>query len=213
MIEKKMRAAWQTHKHVSYCLYGSKNHMMADIFDNPSKPFYRFGDIILLNKIKKEKWIRYIQSSFESTKKIIKTEYASLIADLMKCHSWYVQQFSNYAWNRTKDEVSEIILLKALEELINGNSPLYEKEVEFCSKTQVNLLKAIIQKEKKLHSVKIMKAYKLGTSNNVRKNLIKLAEKGIINKIDKEYELLDPAFEIWFKRLYFKVKLKHYFQS
>jgi hypothetical protein len=58
-----------------------------------------------------------------------------------------------------------------------------------------------------------MKAYKLGTSNNVRKNLIKLAEKGIINKIDKEYELLDPAFEIWFKRLYFKVKLKHYFQS
>src|SRR4030095_5972948 len=50
-FEKKMRAAWQRHKKVTYCLYGSKRHMMTDIFNNPSKPFYRFGDIMLLPKI------------------------------------------------------------------------------------------------------------------------------------------------------------------
>lgn len=36
---------------VSYCLYGSKKHMMEQMFQNQSYPFYRFGDFFYLNKI------------------------------------------------------------------------------------------------------------------------------------------------------------------
>ena len=57
-FEKKLRACWQRHKSVTYCLYGSKRHMMTDIFNNPSKPFYRFGDIMLLQKIETKKYIQ-----------------------------------------------------------------------------------------------------------------------------------------------------------
>ncbi|HET8855537.1 MAG TPA: hypothetical protein VFM60_06410 [Salinimicrobium sp.] len=49
-LEKKMRAVWQRQKKVNYCFYGSNRHLMTDIFNNPSKPFYRFGDIMLLSK-------------------------------------------------------------------------------------------------------------------------------------------------------------------
>jgi len=45
--------------------------MMTDIFNNPSKPFYRFGDIMLLQKIKREKWISFINSSFSKNGKSI----------------------------------------------------------------------------------------------------------------------------------------------
>ncbi|MFH0866045.1 MAG: ATP-binding protein, partial [Bacteroidota bacterium] len=38
IFEKKMRAIWQRQKQVTYCLYGSKKHMMTEIFNNPSKP-------------------------------------------------------------------------------------------------------------------------------------------------------------------------------
>ena len=37
-LEKKMRAIWQRQKKVCYCLYGSKRHMMTEIFNNTSKP-------------------------------------------------------------------------------------------------------------------------------------------------------------------------------
>ena len=50
-FEKKIRACWQRQKSVTYCLYGSKRHMMTDIFNSPSKPLYRFGDIMILQKI------------------------------------------------------------------------------------------------------------------------------------------------------------------
>lgn len=33
-MEGKMRSVWQQQQHVSYCLYGSKRHMMLDIFNN-----------------------------------------------------------------------------------------------------------------------------------------------------------------------------------
>ncbi len=78
-FEKKMRAVWQRQKLVTYCLYGSKRHMMSDIFNNPSKPFYRFGDIILLTKIVEEKWVAFICKSFNETGKQISEADAALI--------------------------------------------------------------------------------------------------------------------------------------
>ncbi len=210
-FEKRIRAEWQNQNNVTYCLFGSKNHMMTDIFNNPSKPFYRFGDIMMLSKIKKEKWIPFITNAFKETGKNISKQSAGLITDLMKCHSWYVQQLSHYTWTRTHKKASKNEIQDALTELINGNSPLYEREVEICSRTQLNLIKAIIKGKEHLSSTAVMQEFKLGTPNNVSKNAKRLRENGIIEKIGKKYEMLDPAFEIWFKREFFNVKLKTYF--
>lgn len=45
-LQGKFRGKWQFHQHVGYCLFGSKRHMMMDIFTDTGKPFYRFGDMI-----------------------------------------------------------------------------------------------------------------------------------------------------------------------
>ncbi len=43
-FQKKLRSVWQKHQKVTYCLYGSKRHMLAEIFENKSMPFYKFGE-------------------------------------------------------------------------------------------------------------------------------------------------------------------------
>ena len=43
-FQKNYRAYWQTHQHCSYAIYGSKQHMMAEI-RKKSMPFYKFGEI------------------------------------------------------------------------------------------------------------------------------------------------------------------------
>lgn len=50
-FQKKLRTAWQHHQNVSYCLFGSKKHLMSLLFEKKSLPFYKFGDIIYLQKI------------------------------------------------------------------------------------------------------------------------------------------------------------------
>ena len=55
-FQKKLRGVWQRQQNVSYCLYGSKRHMMELMFQSQSHPFYRFGDIFYLKKISEADW-------------------------------------------------------------------------------------------------------------------------------------------------------------
>ncbi len=202
-FEKKMRSCWQRHQSVTYCLYGSKRHMMTDIFNNPSKPFYRFGDIILLQKIHTQKWISFIIKGFESTGKKIDEKMAAAIPEAMKNHSWYVQQLSHYVWNLTQKNATFTELNAALNELINANSPLYQKETENISQTQLNLLKAVAKNETQFTSAAVMQKHFLGTPRNVSKNKMILIKNDIIHEVNNALEFVDPAFELWFKKQYF----------
>lgn len=202
-FEKKMRACWQRHHSVTYCMYGSKRHMMTNIFNNPAKPFYRFGDIILLQKIEAGKWIKFICKSFSSSGKQISEDDAARIPKLMKNHSWYVQQLSHYTWNLTQKKASESEISTALNELIRANTPLYQNEIESLSNTQVNLLKAVARGETRFTSTSVMQQYALGTPNNVSKNKLVLINNDLIHEVNAEYEFLDPAFELWFKKQFF----------
>jgi len=202
-LEKKMRAIWQRQKNVVYCLFGSKRHMMTDIFSNPSKPFYRFGDIMLLPKIEENKWVKFICRGFDKTGKNIASDVATLIPQKMKNHPWYVQQLAHYTWNLTATNASQKEVYRALAELISANMPLYQREVETISGTQLSLLKAIASGETKFTATSTMRNYRLGTPRNVSKNKAVLIKNDMISKIDNTYEFLDPAFEIWFKQQYF----------
>lgn len=203
LFEKSMRATWQRQKLVTYCLYGSKRHMMTDIFNNPSKPFYRFGDMMLLPKIRREKWTEFMKNSFENSKKQISDENAALIPQLMSDHSWYVQQLAHYTWQNSSRKVQLKDIQEALKELIFANTPFYQREIEMLSRGQLNLLKAIAAKEEKLTSVAILEKYRLGTSANVVKNRNVLMNLDLIDEVEGKMTFLDPAFERWFKSYFF----------
>jgi hypothetical protein len=203
-FEKKLRSYWQRHKLVTFCLFGSKRHMMADIFNSPSKPFYRFGDIMLLKKIETNKWLSFIEESFSNTGKHIDSTLAEIVPLKMKNHSWYVQQFAHYLWNLTSKSVSIDGVKLALDELVNANSPLYQKEIESITQTQLNLLKAVAKGETKFTSIATMHKFSLGTPNNVSKNKLILVKNDIIQNVDEVFEFVDPVFELWFQNQYFR---------
>jgi len=91
---KKLRSVWQLQSHVSYCLYGSKKHILEQMFQNASYPFYRFGDFFYLNKISEKDWVEYICQRFESTGKHISEELAREICQVTDRYSSYVQQLA-----------------------------------------------------------------------------------------------------------------------
>jgi len=202
LFQQRLRASWQHHKHVSYCLYGSKRHMMMDIFQNKSMPFYKFGDVIYLDKIHTEHWITFIQRQFKSTGKTISAELAQAIAENVKNHSYYVQQLAHLVWIRTIDEVTPEHLEDAIKDLLNQNSLLYGKEMDDLSRSQVHFLKALAVGEEELHSGHVIAKYDLGSSSNVSRVKEALIKKEIIDKFSGEIVFLDPAFELWFKRLF-----------
>jgi hypothetical protein len=203
-LEKILRSFWQQHKHVTYCLYGSKRHMMTDIFNEKNKPFYRFGDILLLQKIGVAHWKKYIQSGFTKTGKSIPAELAEQIANLMTCHPYYVQQLAHLVWQKTDKKTTTENIDQSIEDLFRWNEALFQQEVENLSNTLLSLLIAIASGESVLTSVEVMEKYKLGTPNNVTKNKLTLQKNDILDYTNNQFNFLDPVFEKWFKKQFVK---------
>ena len=203
-IEKNLRAIWQHHKSVSYCLYGSKRHMMTDIFDSPSRAFYRFGDMFFLQKISKAHWEKFIVEKFLSTGKSIAHELATKIAETMNNHSYYVQQLAHLVWMHTPKKATEETFQFALNELMNFNALFYQTIIENLSNTQINFLNAVIKGVEKFTSVDAMRSYQLGTPRNVSKSRAALENADIIDMSNGKVSMLDPAFELWLRRKYFR---------
>lgn len=174
--------------------------MMTDIFNNPSKPFYRFGDIMFLQKISGEDWVKFITRGFKNTGKAISKKNAAYIPEAMKNHSWYTQQLAHYTWQKTENKVDMNTVRSAIAELLATNLPFYQKVTDALSATQINLLKAVAMNEQHFTSAKTMQKYKLGTPRNVSKNKTTLYNNDLIDDVDGALAFLDPAFEMWFKK-------------
>ena len=204
-LQKKLRAHWQLHQHVTYCLYGSKRHMMMDVFTSPSMPFYKFGHIMFLEKISVKDWIKFIKKRFSDTKKEIGTSEARLIAELVESHPYYVQQLAQQAWLRSDAICTNSIVYEAFEDLVLQLSMLFQALIEGLSNSQVNLLKALICNEQQISSQKVLREYDLGTSANVSKIKKVLFNKEIIDMERDRIIFIDPLYKFWLKKYYFKI--------
>lgn len=203
-FQRKLRSHWQKHTSVCYCLYGSKRHMLLNIFNNYGMPFYKFGDILFLSKIEHAEWVTFISERFADTGKHISTELAGLIADKMKNHPYYTQQLSQQVWFRTPDSgCTKEIVEEAFNSLIAQLSLLFANVVDSLTPKQINFLLAVADSVSNFSSKEVLTKYKLGTSANI-KNLRKATlEKDLIDVLSGNIiEIQDPAFEYWLKYVY-----------
>ena len=204
-FQKKLRAHWQRHQHVSYCLYGSKRHMLLDVFTNASMPFYKFGDLMFLEKIDTDHWIRFIKKRFKDTGKTIASAEARMIVSLADSHSYYVQQLAQQSWLRTRENCNAEIITNALDDLVNQLSLLFINIIESLSTTQIYFLKAVLANEAQLSSQETLKKYKLGTSANIIRIKRALLEREIIDITGDKINIQDPMYSHWLRKYYFKI--------
>ena len=207
-FQKKLRGVWQLQSHVSYCLYGSKKHMMEQMFQNHSYPFYRFGDLFYLNKISAEDWVEYICQRFETTGKCISEDLAREICRVTDRYSSYVQQLAWFVWLRTSDAAtaSKDDLQYGIDRLLDACEPLFIQQTEELSAYQMNFLHAIC---KGIHTgftqSVVLNDYRLGTAANVTRLKKALIEKELITlSAPKHLEISDPILALWLMRRVWK---------
>ena len=200
-MEGKMRSVWQQQELTTYCMYGSKRHMMMDIFNNSNNPFYRFGQVVFLDKITKDNWMPFIIEGFRKTNKHISENYASKICDIVECHSWYLQQLSFFIWNQTEKDVTAEEFSYGVKQLININTPMFQSDINKLTPAQLELLRAIAAGETKFSSAEVNSKYNLGNPNTLAKNKRSLQEQDIIEKTkDNTFHFVDPIFKLWIEK-------------
>jgi len=205
-FQRKLRSHWQHHHNVGYCIYGSKRTMLLDIFSNAAMPFYKFGDIMFLEKISNKNWGKFIKKRFEDTDKKISIEQAEYLAQLVDNHSYYVQQLAQQSWLRTKTSCSKAIIDDSLQSIKNQLSLLFVGQIETMTATQINFLKAVLDGETAFSSQENLQKYRLGSSANLKNIKNALVSREIIDIFAKKIEILDPIFKLWLKEDFFKIR-------
>ena len=204
-FQKRLRSHWQKHQNVSYCLYGSKRHMMLEVFTGTSMPFYKFGDMIFLEKIDTESWIDFIVERFSSTGKLISADQAGQIVRMTDNHPYYVQQLSQQVWLRTSSKCDDVIVQQAHISLTGQLSLLFATITEALTATQINFLKALISGETALSSAGVMTKYRLVSSAHVSRSRKALIEKDILDDRAGVISFQDPFYRFWLERYFFSV--------
>ena len=193
----------ETIAYTSYCLYGSKRHMMSKIFLNRSMPFYQFGDLLWLQKIPTNDWMDYIISHFETAGKHISEQMVERICETVDNYPSYVQHLALILLNHLPQggSVTEDMMPSAISELISTNEALYMQQVEPLSGYQMNLLKAIVSgihsgyNEKRVRSM-----FDLGSPSNMVRLRDALIERDLVYSEMQQLHLTDPVFGLWFKK-------------
>jgi hypothetical protein len=202
-LQQRLRSAWQGQRHTSYCLYGSKRHVISNLFTSQSQPFYQFGDLIFLQKIDKEHWYNYISDGFASTGKQIEREIIDDILSVTANHPYHVQQLAHHIWRQTVREATPDVFTSSLEELLLNNEILFRKEVESVTSLQLGYLEALINKERHLNSAESIMKYNLGSPGNLSTIKSALESKEIIDFYEREATFVNPLFEYWLREYFF----------
>ena len=200
-VQKTIRSVWQHHRNVCYCLFGSKQHLMNNLFYSRKMPFYQFGDMFFLKKIPTEKWVPFITSRFKDAGKQISEKLAERICQTVDNYSSYVQQL---AWNVfvvSDSIVTEQSFQEGMEATFAQVTPFFVELTANLTTYQLNLLRAICSGFHEDFGKKdVTSQYDLGSRSNLVKLKKALIEREIIEQTEDGLFISDPLFERWFKQ-------------
>lgn len=201
IFQKKLRSVWQHQQNVTYCMFGSKMHMMESMFSNTSCPLYKFGDILFLKKIPTKEWVAFITSRFSATGKTITEEQAERICNITDNLSSYVQQMAWIVWYKANPVVTDSMIDDAVKDLLEQNKVFFQRDIESLTELQLNFIVALADGvETGLTKNEVIREYHLQTSANVQGIKKSLMSKEFIDTDGERIYISDPIFKLWIRK-------------
>lgn len=204
-VQKRMRGVWQHQENVSYCLFGSKKHLMTKLFQSRRMPFYQFGELNELSPIATADWVEFICRRFVDEGMSISEELARRICETVNNQSSYVQQLAWDVMVETEHTADETSFKAGVEALMAQNASFCEEQIRGLSSYQLNFIRALCDGyHDGFMKAEVADKYPMGTKSNINKIKAALLDREIIEEDGAEVNLSDSVFAMWFKRKYLK---------
>lgn len=204
--QHKIRSYIQKHTNVSYIFAGSQKNMMANFFTNKKSPLYNSALHFPLEPIFLDEFKKFIQKKFLRSQKSINSDVITDIYNFSKGSPYYIQYLCNVLWDITPEssKADKKRLSHAISILTAREEKLFINIVELLSRLELQVLIALAnkKKEEKILSTKFLQKYDLSSTSGVRAVLIRMEDKGLLEKNGRDYEFTNPVFRYWIKIKY-----------
>lgn len=203
-VEAWLRAIIQQLKNVVFIFSGSQQHLMSEMFSNPSKPFFRSTLFLKLDKIEFKAYQSFIIEKFSENNKKISADTVSQILSWTNLHTYYVQLLCNRIYiNSGKQIDTETWHIEATK-ILKEQEYVFFGYRDLLTKQQWNLLKAIALEGEvfAITSKDFIQKHKLGSPSTVNRSFVSLQKKELIfgqhNDNGKMfYSVYDVLFQRW----------------
>ena len=203
-VEHALRAAVQQQRQVGYVFSGSEPTLMERMLGR-SRPFYKAGPVMRLQKIPADRFTKFIESKFKTTGFKPEAGLGSAIVDLAGNLPYDVQRLAHEVWDDVKASGGKSAGLEDLHEtlkrLLGEHETLFEGTWQRLTLAQRAALRAaVLEDGRELLSADVRTRHRLSGTSTVQASLGALLREDILTREDGRYTVVDSLFREWIAR-------------
>jgi hypothetical protein len=205
-VEALLRTKIQKCHRAQFIFSGSKRHMMSNMFNSASKPFYQSAMSMGLGAIPIDTYSEFAKSLFEERGKQIEKETIENVWNLYGGYTWFVQMMMNelYALTPEGGTCVPAMMNEAKSNVIMAQENSYKDLLSNIPPKQKTVLQAIAKEgiAQNITSSKFIKKYNLNSASSVQAAVKLLMKNDIITQTDKGYRVYDFFLSEWLATVY-----------
>ena len=205
-VEALLRTKIQKCEKAQFIFSGSKRHMMTNMFNSPSKPFYQSAISMGLDPIPLEIYNEFAIQLFEKRGKHIDSSVIENIWNTYDGYTWFVQMMMNELFALTDDGATCCVdmIPEAQRNVVMSQESSYKDILSNIPPKQKIVLQAIAKEgiANSITSAKFIKKYNLNSASAVQAAIKLLLQNDIITKNENSYRVYDYFFAEWLAKVY-----------
>lgn len=205
-VEALLRTKIQKCHHAQFIFSGSKRHVMSNMFNTPSKPFYQSTISMGLEPIPILTYISFATNLFEERDKHIDKEVIEAIWTQYDGYTWFVQMMMNelYALTPSGKTCTAMMIDEARRNVIMSQEQSYKDMMANLPPKQKIVLQAIAREgiAQNITSAKFIKKYNLNSASSVQSAVKMLLKNDIVTQTNNEYRIYNFFFSEWLATMY-----------
>lgn len=205
-VEVLLRTKIQQCKQTQFVFAGSKRHLMSNMFNSSSKPFYQSAISMGLAPIPQEAYAEFATHLFETRGKHVSQELTKKVYQLFNGYTWFVQMLMNELFALTvHEELCDTDKLElAKKNVIMAQESSYKDLLAHLAPKQKLILQAIAREgtAKNVTSSAFIKKYNLPSASSVQSAVKGLLKNDIITQEEDGYRIYDYFFANWLAKDY-----------
>lgn len=202
-----LRGMVQHLNNVVFVYAGSQQHLMNEIFTNPTRPFYRSTQLIALGRIPKGEYAPFITQLLKANQRDMDGQALNGLLEYTRLHTYYVQLMMSRCFIRPEKKLTQQSWHEEADKLLVEQQSIFFGYRDMLTKGQWALLKAIAAEGNVVEpsSRRFLEKHQLGTSATVLRSLRALMDKKLVYfdyhaDGQKYFGVYDLLFERWIQR-------------
>ena len=205
-VEALLRTKIQRCHRAQFIFAGSKRHMMSNMFNSPSKPFYQSAISMGLEPIPVDIYSDFAMNLFEERGKHIEREVVEEVWLMFNGYTWFVQMMMNelFALTMPNGACTREMIDEARRNVIMSQENSYKDILSQLPPKQKIVLQAIAKEglAQNITSSKFIKKYNMTSASSVQAAVKLLLKNDLITQTGTGYRVYDFFLSEWLATAY-----------